>query len=232
MKKIPLILLPGLLCDKTLWQHQIESLSDIADIFVADLTKDNTFEAMAQRILKDAPQHFALAGMSMGGYLAMEIMRQAPKRVAKLALLNTTASPDTPEKKAMRINHIKQAESNKFHAMSKAFLKSLLHESRLGEQELCEIITKMTSKMGADIYRNQQEAILNRVDSRPFINNIQCPTLILCGKQDETTPVELHQQMHDKIPNSRLIIVDKCGHISPIERPYAVSVAMQYWLQE
>ncbi|MCP4394799.1 MAG: alpha/beta hydrolase [Alphaproteobacteria bacterium] len=232
MKKTPLILLPGLLCDKTLWQHQITTLNDMAEIFVADLTRDNSMEDMAKRILDDAPEKFALAGMSMGGYLALEIIRQAPKRVLKLALLNTTAAPDTPEKKAMRIGHIKHAQSDKFCAMTKSFLKSLLHKSRLDDKELCEIITEMTSKMGAEVYINQQEAILGRTDNRPFINIIECPTLIICGKQDEATPLVLHEEMHREIPNSKLVIIDECGHMSPIERPHAVSAAIQYWLQD
>lgn len=229
--KQPLILMPGLLCDASLWQHQIETLNELADITVADLTQDDTVSAMAERVLADAPDQFALAGLSMGGYLAQEVMRQAPERVTKLALLDTSFYPDTPEQSAYRRGLIELSAKGEFKGVTSRLLPMLIHESRFEDEELTGTIFNMAESVGKDAYLRQQHAIMTRPDGSDDLANITCPTLILCGREDALTPLRVHEKMADRIPNAHLVVVEDCGHLAPLERPRTVSAVMRYWLQ-
>lgn len=228
--RIPLLLLPGLLCDEALWAHQVHFLSDIADSTVVDLTRDDSVVAMASRALGGAPDRFALAGLSMGGYVALEIMRQAPDRVTRLALLDTSARPDTPEQTARRRGLMELARKGRFKGVTPRLMPLLIHPDRQSEDALTAAIMAMAERIGQPAFLQQQKAIMGRPDSRPDLPHFAVPTMILCGRQDALTPLVLHEEMAAAVPGARLCIVEDCGHLSAMERPYAVTALMRDWL--
>lgn len=229
-EKTHLILLPGLLNDAELWRHQTATLTDIAEISVPDLTQDDQLGPMAMRVLSEAPETFALAGLSMGGYLAQEIMRQAPDRVTRLALLDTSPLPDTNEQTARRRGLIDLAGKGDFKGVTRRLLPFLIHPDRLNDGELTRTVTEMAERVGRDAFIRQQKAIMTRPDSRRDLGLIHCPTLVLCGRDDVLTPPEVHAEMAAAIPNAAYVAVEDCGHLSPLEQPHAVSALMRYWL--
>jgi pimeloyl-ACP methyl ester carboxylesterase len=226
----PLVLLPGLLLDEALWAPQRAALTDIADMMVGDLTKEDSMAGMARSVLAVAPPSFALAGLSMGGYVAFEIMRQAPERVTRLALLDTSARPDTPEQTASRRALMQMCEKGEFKGVTRRLLPQWIHPSRVDDASVADVVLSMTARVGRDSFLSQQTAIIGRPDSRPGLSRIHCPTLVLCGHEDRATPVEVHREMAADIPNARLVIVPECGHLSPLERPEAVNHAFRTWL--
>ncbi|MBI3708538.1 MAG: alpha/beta fold hydrolase [Proteobacteria bacterium] len=229
---IPLILLPGLLCDRALWAPQIAALSDIADIGVADLSQADTMSSMADTVLAMAPERFALAGLSMGGYVAFEVFLRAPHRISRLALLDTQAGVSSPAAVERARALMKLAERGEFKGVTHRLLPLLIHPSRMSDAALTATVMAMTARVGRDAYLRQQLALLGRVDSRPGLARITCPTLVLCGREDQLTPVERHREMAADIANARLVVVDECGHLSPLERPDEVNRAMRIWLSQ
>jgi pimeloyl-ACP methyl ester carboxylesterase len=229
-EKIPLLLVPGLLCNAALWAHQSRYLDDIAAITIVDTTMDADFPAMVARALDTAPRHFALAGLSMGGYIAFEFMRQAADRVVKLALLDTSARAETPERAALRKPLLALAEQGRFNGVSPRLLPSFLHPDRLDDAALTQAAMDMAAGTGKDAFIRQQKAIMARPDSRPLLAGIAVPTLLICGRQDQGTPVETHEEMAAGIPGARLCVIEECGHLSTMERPQAVTVLMRDWL--
>ena len=231
--KQPLILLPGLLCDAALWAPQLSDLAGIADFFVADLTDEHSIEEMGAAVLRDAPwKEFALAGLSMGGYVAQEIVRQAPQRVKKLALLDTRSRAELPEETERRRALMQLAQSGgNFTPVTNRMLPFLVHESRVKDEPLVKVIREMAERTGIEAYVRQQNAIIARPDYRPMLPSISCPTLVLCGRQDKLTPLDNSEQMAAAIPRAKLVVVEECGHVSTLERPEAVNSAMREWLQ-
>jgi pimeloyl-ACP methyl ester carboxylesterase len=225
-----LLLLPGLLCDDRLWQPQVDALSEIAEIVIADMTQDDTLASMAARAVDAMPAEFALAGLSMGGYAAFEIMRQAPERVTRLALLDTGARADTPEQTTRRKDLIALADRGEFKAVSPRLLPLFVHESRLDDGPLISDIAAMADSVGKDAFLRQQKAIMNRPDSRPGLSGVNCPTLVLCGRQDVLTPPDLSEEIATLVPGAELTLIDDCGHLSTMERPNAVNAALASWL--
>jgi pimeloyl-ACP methyl ester carboxylesterase len=226
----PLILLPGLLCDAALWRHQTVSLADVSDVVVGDLTRDGSIAAMAERVLAEAPNRFALAGLSMGGYVAQEIMRQAPERVERLALFDTSARPDTAEQTRTRRELIRLSQIGKFKGVTPRLLPNLIHPSRLKDPAVADIVIAMSERVGQKAFTRQQAAIMGRVDGRGDLAAIRVPTLVLCGRQDLLTPVALHEELAAGIHGARLVVVEDCGHLAPLERPETVTAAMREWL--
>jgi pimeloyl-ACP methyl ester carboxylesterase len=229
-QKTPLLLLPGLLCDRRLWAPQIEALGDVAEMRVPDLTRDESFADMARRVLAEAPPQFALAGLSMGGYLAIEIARAAPQRLLRLALLDTSARADTPEQAQRRRDFISLSAQGEFHGVTPRLMPSLIHPDRIGDQALTDTIYAMAEAVGADGFRRQETAILARRDRRPDLARLAVPTLILCGRDDTLTPPNLAEEMASLVPQARLVIVEWCGHLSTLERPEQVNDALREWL--
>lgn len=225
-----LVLLPGLLCDDRLWKPQAEALSDVADVVIADMTRDETMSDMAARALDGAPESFALAGLSMGGYVAFEIMRTAPGRVTRLALLDTGARADTPEQTTRRKDLIGLADRGEFKAVSPRLLPLFVHESRLSDTYLIEDVTQMADSVGKDAFLRQQKAIMGRPDSRPGLPDIRCPSLVVCGRQDALTPVELSEEIAGLIPGANLVLIDDCGHLATMEHPDKVNAALRTWM--
>ncbi|MBI1205652.1 MAG: alpha/beta fold hydrolase [Azospirillum sp.] len=227
---LPLILLPGLLCDHALWRHQTDHLSDVSEPWVADLSGAVSIADLAASVLAAAPPRFALAGLSMGGYVAFEIMRRAPERVVRLALLDTSARPDTPEQTRRRRGLMALARRGAFRGVTPQLLPILIHPDRQSDAALTGEIVTMAERVGRQAFLDQQTAILHRPDSRPGLGAIACPTLVLCGRQDALTPLAVMTEIADAIPGARLAVIEDCGHLSPLERPDAVTAQMRRWL--
>jgi len=230
VSSLPLVLVPGLLCDDWLWRHQVEALQGIADIHIADTLKDDDIEAMADRLLAAAPERFALAGLSMGGYVALAVMRKAPERVAKLALIDTSARSDTPEQRSRRRGLIELADKGQFKGVTPRLLPLMLHPHNLDDTLMTNGVMAMAERVGKDTFLRQQKAILGRPDSRCAITRIEQPTLVLCGRDDVLTPPDVHEEMANLIPHADLVMLSECGHLSPLEQPEAVNEAMRDWL--
>ncbi|MFA6266932.1 MAG: alpha/beta fold hydrolase [Pseudolabrys sp.] len=228
---LPLILVPGLLCSARLYTPQVEGLWACGPVTVADHRRDDTMDAIAERILSLAPPRFALAGLSMGGYIAFAMMRLAPERIARLALLDTSARPDGAEQKAGREKFIAMAESGKLSDIVETLTPKFLHRNHSGDERLKGIVRTMAQETGVDAFVRQERAIMGRQDSRPLLEEIGCPTLVLVGDGDELTPPELAQEIAGGILGSKLVIVPECGHLSTIEKPDAVNKAMAEWLE-
>jgi pimeloyl-ACP methyl ester carboxylesterase len=230
--KAKLVLVPGLLCTKALWAPQIAALGDVVDITVANHRRHRTMRGIARSVLATAPRRFALAGLSMGGYIAYEIVRQAPERVTRLALLDTGSRADAPERKARRLELIALAEREGVEAAQDALMSVLIHKSRLTEKPLVDAIRQMAVDTGVAAFKRQQAAIMGRPDNRPLLASIRCPTLVLVGREDALTPVDLAREIAAGIPGARLKIVPDCGHLSTMERPDAVNHALRAWLAQ
>lgn len=229
--KAPLLFLPGLLCDARLWRDQAAALSDIADPLIADLTLDDSMAAMAARILATAPERFALAALSMGGYVAFEILRQAPERVARLALIDTAASPDSPKRAAARRMGLASLKSGRFLGVTNRLLPQLIHERHL-HGDVAHAVQDMAQRLGAEAYIRQQTAILGRPDSCPVLPRINVPTLIGVGDSDVMTPPSEAAAMHAAIAGSRYHVFSQCGHLPPLESPDETTRLLRAWLEQ
>lgn len=227
-----LVLLPGLLNDARLWAAQVEALTPLAGCLVADLTQDDSLAAMAKRVLAAAPPRFALAGLSMGGYVALEILRQAPERVERLALVDTTARPDSPEQSQRRRDAVALARAGGFDKIMPTMLPLLVHPDHLALERVGGVAKDMARAVGAEAFARQQNAIMHRPDARPGLPRVACPTLVVVGSDDTVTPLERAEEMAGLIPNARLEVVEKSGHLSPLEQPDAVSALMAAWLRQ
>ncbi len=228
---LPIVLIPGLNCSARLYAEQIPALWRFGPVTIADHTRDDSMAAIASRILAAAPPRFALAGLSMGGYIAFEIMRQAPGRVAKLALMDTGARPETAEQTARRQAPMALARAGKLMQVADNSFVFFVHPDRHTDVALRDGVRAMAEETGVEAYLRQQQAIMTRPDSRPGLSAIACPTLVLVGAQDQGTPPELAQEIAGSIAGARLVTVPDCGHLSTIERPQAVTQALVAWMQ-
>ena len=232
MNKLPLLALCGLLNDERLWHAQAQALGrDHPFTIVPSVDHDNV-AALAREALARAPApRFALAGFSLGGYVALEIMRQAPARVAGLALVDTGAREDTPEQIEFRQRAIAAAQPSSVSGeLFAAFLPRVVHPDHLGDLELVALLRSMGEAVGVPAFVRQQTAAMNRPDSRGDLAAIACPTLVACGREDQITPPALSEEMASRIPGARLVVVPGSGHMLPLEQPAALSRAMREWL--
>jgi len=230
--KVPLLLVPGLLCTETLFASQIDALGAEADAHVVmDQTEHDDLATIADAVLRKAPPRFALAGLSMGGYVVLEIMRQAPDRVLRVALLDTSARPDTPELTRRRRGLIQLAEMGEFKGVTPRLLPLLVHPARLEDAPLCDAIVAMAAQVGKAGFLRQQKAIMGRIDSRPSLAAIRCPSLVLVGRQDSLTPVEHAEEMASLIAGARFEVIEHCGHMSTMEMPKTVNKLLAEWLR-
>lgn len=226
-----LILLPGLLNDAELWAHQRAGLADLVDrILIPDLNRHDSMADIAAEVLAGAPDRFALAGLSMGGYVALEVFRRAPERVERLALIDTSAREDSDDQRRRRRGLIELADKGRFKGVTPRLLPMLVHESRLEDQAVVRPIFDMAARIGRDGFIRQQKAILSRSDSRDLLPGIGCPTLVMCGRQDQLTPLHLAEEMAAEIAGARLQVVEECGHLPALEHPEITTAAMREWL--
>jgi len=222
----PIVLVPGLNCSARLYAEQVPALWGSGPVTIADHRHDDSVGAIAARILAMAPPRFALAGLSMGGYIAFAIVRQAPERVARLALLDTSARPDTPEQTERRRSMMALAEDGRFAEVPDLLFPVFVHHDRHGDEALRRIVRTMAEETGPDAFVRQQKAIMTRPDCRPLLKSIRCPTLVLVGDGDALTPPVLSEEIAAGIAGSRLVRVPDCGHLSTLERPEAVNRAL------
>ena len=225
----PVVFLPGLLCDATLWHAQVDRLADRVAPMVADLTLDASVADMARRTLAAAPPTFALAGLSMGGYVAFEIMRQAPERVTRLALLDTSAAPDTDDRARDRRAAIESLTLGRFLGVTDRLLPQLVHARHL-DGPVAEQVKAMAARVGGPAFIRQQQAILGRPDSRPMLGAITVPTLVAVGDADVLTPPEDSAEIHAGIPGAALHVFADCGHLPALEQPEETTRLLRDWL--
>ncbi len=225
-----IVFLPGHLCTGRLFDPQLLAFGDQAQCKVGNLNGADTVALMAKHVLDHAPEKFSLVGLSMGGYVSMEIMRQAPHRVERLALLDTSAAPDRPEQLERRNSDMQLAKDHGMTALTALLYERWLLPAHANDVALRAVIDLMAQDIGVVNQRLQQKAILNRPDSRRTLQGIACPTLVLCGRHDQVTPLSAHEEMAALIPNARLQVVEECAHLSTIEQPSAVSKALREWL--
>jgi pimeloyl-ACP methyl ester carboxylesterase len=230
-----LLLLPGLMCDASVWAPQIDALSLFARCHVVDYGIRNSLPAMARQVLDEAPaQRFALAGHSMGGRVALEVLRLAPERISHLALLDTGTHPLSAgeagdKERAGRLALLAQAQAHGMRAMGSQWLRGMV-PAALIDTPLYEGMLAMVERSSPVQFAAQIEALLNRPDAAGLLSSVSCPTLVLTGRYDSWSPPEQHRQMAQAIPGSLLCIVEECGHMSTLEQPLAVNAALTTWL--
>ena len=229
--KAPIAFLPGPLTTDALWEPVIRRLDGRIEPWIADLTADDSIAAMAARVLTDAPwERFALAGHSLGGYVAFEIMRRAPERIERLALIDTQARADTLEAIDRRRALIELAQAGRFQEVAERLIPVVFDSVEVVDPTLVALHRDMAHTVGAEAFLRQQRAIMERIDSRPTLTTIRCPTLVLCGAHDLLTPLDRHEEIAQVIPGAKLVAVPSAGHFSPLERPYEVGFALANWL--
>ncbi len=225
----PLYLIPGLGSDSAVWDQSAAALGSAADTHIADTFSDDTLEGMAARLLRDAPPHFALAGLSMGGMVALEVMRQASGRVTRLALFDTNAAPDDEAARAQRIatrDRLRQIEA--FTAVPEAAWSYLVHPEAV--PRVSAAMTAMMRRVSPASYARQIDAVLARADLRPVLPQIAVPTIVVIGDADRVTPRAMSDALVAGISGARLIVVEGCGHLPPLEKPIETARILADWL--
>jgi pimeloyl-ACP methyl ester carboxylesterase len=228
---MPILLVPGLVSSPRIYAPVMPALWRLGPVTVANHIRDDNMGTIARRILAEAPPRFALAGHSMGGYIAFEIMRQAPERVARLALINTQARPDTAEATERRRGMMARAQAGGFRGVLDELFPGFVHPSRRDDASLRQLVHDMADDVGVDGFIRQQTAVISRPDSRPSLAWIKCPTLVLSGDQDNTIPNSLSIEMASNIPDAKLVILPNCGHMPQPEQPQATAAALIEWLK-
>jgi pimeloyl-ACP methyl ester carboxylesterase len=228
-----LFLLPGLLCDATVWAPQKDALSgEFRVTAFHNFFGHDSLGSMARAVLDAAPDRFALAGHSMGGRIALEIMRVAPQRVERLALFDTSATPALPDEPAKRREMIELARNQGMAALAARWLPMIVHPSRRTQVEFVNALTAMICRATPEIYAGQVNALLNRPDYRPILPRISCPTLVACGRDDLWSPVAGHEEIAGAIPGAKLAIIPDCAHMATVEAPAEVGKHLRAWMQE
>lgn len=229
---MPTLLVPGLACSARLYAPQLPALWQLGPVMVVNHTAADSIAGIVQSILANAPSRFRLAGLSMGGYICFEILRQAPERVERLALLDTTARPETPEQTERRVPLIELAKQGRHLEINNTLWPVLVHEKRQGDAALRAVIDQMMVETGAKAVIRQFQAIIGRPDSRPSLSAIRCPALVIAGDSDRITPPEVNEEIAAGIPGARLEILPGCGHISTLEMPEVVTKLLMDWFSQ
>lgn len=227
----PVLLLCGLLCDASIWEHQRAALAELTDVQVLDFRDLTTLPEMAADVLERAPPRFALVGHSMGARVALEVLRLAPERVQRLALLDTGVHPRSDGEQAQREALVALAHTQGMRALANQWLPPMLHPDRRADPALLAPLTAMVERYTPQHFAGQVNALLQRPDATPLLATIRCPTLLGVGRQDAWSPVARHQDMARQIPGAQLVVFEHSGHMAPVEAPEAVSAALRTWLQ-
>ena len=236
MSKPHLVLLPGLACDGEVWRDQARHFADISEVHILDYGDSISIADMASLVLESAPERFALAGHSMGGRIALQVVRRAPERVLGLALIDTgyearAGGEAGARELASRQRYVHLARSQGLRAMGREWLKEIVHASRLEDQTLVEAILEMVERKTPEIFEAQIQALLGRPDATGVLPTIRCPTLVLCGREDGLSASERQRQMAAMIPGSKFVVIENCGHMAPMERPPETTLAMAEWFE-
>jgi len=234
---LPLILVPGLMCDHTVWDPLFPHLDALQACTVVDHDQADSLTQMAVQLLKDAPPKFLLAGHSMGARVVLEALRLAPERIGGVALLDTGYLPKSSgaagdEEVRKRLNLLQIAQDQGVRAMAHEWVQGMVHPDRLNDHELIERILTMFERKSADIFAKQIHALIHRPDGSEVLQSIQVPTLILCGRQDAWAPPAQHEAMQALASLSVLAVIDDAGHMAPMEKPLEVAHAMSRWLSQ
>ncbi|MCC6870638.1 MAG: alpha/beta fold hydrolase [Burkholderiales bacterium] len=230
-----LYLLPGLLCDRAVWAPVIARLGSTVQCRIPDYSAERSLPAMAERVLARAPERFAVAGHSMGARVALEILRLAPARVTRVALLDTgyaaRSGGDAGEtERAQRLALLALARERGMRAMGEAWMRPMVHPARLTDAALVETILAMIERQSPERFAGQIEALLDRPDATDLMRTVRVPALVACGREDAWSPPAQHEAMAAAIPASHLAIFNDCGHMAPMEQPDAVAQALAAWL--
>ncbi len=228
----PLVLLPGMMCDARLFGPQIAELSSEFSVMLSPVTRGERIEEIASGLLDELPQKFALAGLSMGGIVAMELLRRAPDRVTRLALLDTSPLAETPPAAAAREPQIVKVRSGQMHAV----VRDELLPTYLGpgpyREEISELVLDMADALGPDVFVRQSRALQRRRDQQGTLSKCRVPTLVLCGEHDELCPVKRHQIMAEMIPGAELRVLPTAGHLPTLEAPAETTQALRDWMRQ
>jgi pimeloyl-ACP methyl ester carboxylesterase len=231
MARLPLLLLPGTLCNEALFAHQMAHLTDIARPQVVAVHLQDNLQDVARYVLQQLEGSFAVVGLSYGGIVAFELWRQAASRIKGMALLNTTPRAVSPETRERQQRFVGMAHLGEFRSITTDFLKdAMLHPDHRRDQKLREAVLDMAQTIGIQGFVNTVKAQLNRPDSTGDLARITCPTLVLTGREDNVVPLPVHVEMAQALPNSHLIVVEQCGHLSTMEQPEVVTGALRQWL--
>lgn len=225
-----LLFLPGLFDDRHMWVHQVEHLGDVCAPLALDVLQPSSVSQAAELVLEQAPDRFALAGFSMGGYVAFEVVRRAPERIARLALISTSAHADTGARTQDREAQIARCEAGGYEALVDEVYPLVVHPCRAEDHDLKDALRIMAMRVGPEAFVRQQRTIMSRPDSRGGLAGISCPTIIMCGNEDMLTPLALSEEMAREIPGAVLALVEQCGHYAPMEQPRAVTDLLRQWL--
>ena len=224
-----IVFVPGLLCDARLWRDQRADLADLATSTIAEVTLDETVEAMARRLLAAAPPRFTLIALSMGGYVAFEVLRQARERVEALVLFDTTAAPDLPARVRERTLALNSLAAGHFAGVTDRLLPRLVDASHV-DGPVGEEIMAMAARVGGDAFVRQQKAILGRPDSRPLLPSLDMPVLVGVGDADALTPPPESIEMFRALPRPTFHLFHRCGHLPAMEQPEETSAVLRSWL--
>jgi pimeloyl-ACP methyl ester carboxylesterase len=232
-----LVLVPGLMCDHAIWQPLMPALAAQRHCVVIDHGDSDDLQDMAARVLAQAPARFALAGHSMGGRVALEVMRLSPERVTHLALMDTGHLPKAAgeagqEEAAKRHALLKIAQAQGVRAMARDWVQGMVHPSRLKDAALVDAILDMFERKSADVFARQIKALLHRPDATAVLGALKLPTLVQCGRQDSWANLAQHQALHALVPGARLDVIEDAGHMAPMERPQAVAASLLNWLAQ
>lgn len=229
---LPLVLLPGLMCDARLFAPQVDVLSKRWDVTVCDISGHDSMEALASAVLDDAPPVFALGGLSMGGIVAMEVVRQAPDRVAKLALMDTNPLTEIPEIQARRGPQMEKARAGQLDQVLREEMKPNYLTRGPQRGSILDLCMDMALDLGADAFVRQSMALRDRPDQSDTLRGVSVPTLVLCGRDDRLCPVARHELMHAQVSGSTLEIIEGAGHLPTLEQPQQTAAALFRWMED
>jgi pimeloyl-ACP methyl ester carboxylesterase len=226
----PLVLIPGMMCDARLFSDQFLTLNADRAVMVAPLTGASTVGALARAILDAAPARFALAGLSMGGIVAMEMMARAPDRITRIALMDTNPLPETPQVAAAREPHIIGVQNGRLEEIMREEMKPRYLAPGPGRIEVMNTVMEMARALGPEVFVAQSRALQRRPDQQKTLRGIRVPALVLCGRHDELCPVKRHELMAELIPGASLRIIEEAGHLPTLECPAETTGALREWL--
>jgi pimeloyl-ACP methyl ester carboxylesterase len=228
---IPLVLLPGMMCDARLFAPQIAAFSGRRVVHAAPIGAADNVQTLARNILANAPPYFALAGLSMGGIVAMEVMYQMPNRVRGLALLDTNPKAELDAVRAKREPQIAKVQVGGLISVMRDEMKPNYLTAGPNRVAILDLCMDMASALGPEVFINQSRALQSRPDQQDTLRHVTCPSLILCGREDALCPVARHELMHELVPESTLVVVENAGHLPTLEQPEKTTAALAYWLE-